>query len=210
LILSYYYTAAMNSVKASPDSNLIWSQTSNPSTGDNVACGVAVDVSGIYIVGHDSSPGNLEWRIEKRTLQLALAVTVTVSPTTIYSGGMSTIRVFVASEGTAISGATVSLTSSQGGAFSAVTDYSNGTYTATFTAPDITTQTTCNITATASKSGYTGGSGQTQVTVQPLILNIYVKDADGKPIVGATVVSTSQPSQWTRCFHRHSKRLLHN
>jgi len=128
---------------------------------------------------------------------LPLAVSVTASPTTIYSGGTSTIKVSVTSVGTAITGATVSLTSDKGGTFSAVADHANGTYTATFTAPDITTQTTCTITASASKSGYTSGSGQAQVTVQPLTLNIYVKDADGKPIAGATVVSTSQPSGQT-------------
>jgi len=50
------------------DGNLMWSQTSNPSTGEDIAFGVAVDSSGIYIVGCDSSPGNGEWRIEKRSL----------------------------------------------------------------------------------------------------------------------------------------------
>jgi len=53
------------------DGSLIWSQTSNPSAGTDVARGVAVDGSGVYIVGYDYSPGNNEWRIEKRDLGLA-------------------------------------------------------------------------------------------------------------------------------------------
>jgi len=130
-------------------------------------------------------------------LALPLTVTATASPVTIYSGGTSTITFSVMSGGTAITAATISLTSSQGGAFSAVTDNGNGTYTATFTAPDITAQITCTIGASFSKSGYTDGSGQTQVTVQPLVLNIIVKEAEGNPLAGATVVSTSQPSGQT-------------
>jgi len=48
------------------DGSLVWSETSNPSPGDDGAHGVALDASGVYIVGHDSSPGNSMWRIEKR------------------------------------------------------------------------------------------------------------------------------------------------
>jgi hypothetical protein len=50
------------------DGTIIWNQTSNPSKGDDWATGVAVDSSGIYVVGYDNSPGNDEWRIEKRNL----------------------------------------------------------------------------------------------------------------------------------------------
>ncbi len=46
---------------------LIWGQTSNPTTSDDSPNGVAVDSSGVYIVGYDSS-GDYEWRIEKRSL----------------------------------------------------------------------------------------------------------------------------------------------
>jgi hypothetical protein len=50
------------------DGTLLWTQTSNPSAGADFAYGVAVDASGIYVVGIDNSPGNNEWRIEKRSL----------------------------------------------------------------------------------------------------------------------------------------------
>jgi len=65
--------------------SLIWSQTSNPSSGDDVAYGVAVDGSGVYIVGYDRSPGNGEWRVEKRSLTTgSLIWSQTNNPSTSY------------------------------------------------------------------------------------------------------------------------------
>ena len=48
------------------DGSLIWSVTSNPSSGSDIARSVAVDSTGIYVVGYDQIPGNWQWRIEKR------------------------------------------------------------------------------------------------------------------------------------------------
>jgi len=42
--------------------------TNNPSTGSDVAYDIAIDSTAMYVVGHDSSPGNSQWRIEKRGL----------------------------------------------------------------------------------------------------------------------------------------------
>jgi len=162
-----------------------------PSVAASTPCMITASVSK---AGYTSGSGQGEVALEPL---LALAVTVTTSPATIYSGGESTITVSVASQGTVITGAAISLTSDKGGAFSMVTDRADGTYEATFTAPDITAETICTLATTASKSGYLSSSGQTDVMVQPLILNIYVKDTDGNPIAGATVSSTSQPSGQT-------------
>jgi len=126
-----------------------------------------------------------------------LAAVAKASPATVDSGGSSTIRATLTSGGTAVKGATVNLASSNGGAFSSVTDQGNGTYVATYTAQEVVTQTVCTITVSASKPGYIGGSGQTQVTVQPLVIKIYLKASDGSPIAGAAVSSTSQPSGQT-------------
>jgi hypothetical protein len=65
LALSFY---AINGVKAQASPRIEWTQVSNPSTGGDAAWGVAVDSSGIYVVGYDVSPGDPEWRIEKRSL----------------------------------------------------------------------------------------------------------------------------------------------
>jgi len=50
------------------DGSLMWNATSNPSSRDAEAKGVAVDASGVYAVGYDQSPDNYQWRIEKRGL----------------------------------------------------------------------------------------------------------------------------------------------
>jgi len=44
--------------------------TINPSTGFDMAWGIAIDSTAMYVVGYDESPGpgsgNYQWRIEKR------------------------------------------------------------------------------------------------------------------------------------------------
>ncbi len=65
-MLSYCTTSTVDARGAS--SEVIWSQVNNPSTGDDRATGVVVDSSGLYVVGSDDSPGNPQWRIEKRRL----------------------------------------------------------------------------------------------------------------------------------------------
>lgn len=50
------------------DGTLLWEQMSNPSTGFDQPSDLAVDSTGVYIVGFDNSPGNIQWRIEKRSL----------------------------------------------------------------------------------------------------------------------------------------------
>ncbi len=70
LTLTYFSFLNVNRVKATPtNGNIIWTQTNNPST-NNAASGVAVDGTGVYVVGYDLIPdlGNAEWRMEKRSL----------------------------------------------------------------------------------------------------------------------------------------------
>jgi preprotein translocase subunit Sss1 len=79
------------------DGSLIWSVTSNPSSGDDYAYSVAVDSTGIYVVGIDYSPGNYQWRIEKRSTSTgALIWSVTSNPS---SGGDYAYSVAVDSTG---------------------------------------------------------------------------------------------------------------
>jgi len=44
-----------------------WSQNNNISSGSDQALAITHDDSGLYIAGYDSSPGNRQWRIEKRS-----------------------------------------------------------------------------------------------------------------------------------------------
>jgi len=45
---------------------VIWAQTSNPSSKTDSPSSITVNADYVYIVGYDSSPGNEQWRIEKR------------------------------------------------------------------------------------------------------------------------------------------------
>src|SRR3972149_2719768 len=66
--------------------SLIWTQTSNPSVSHDMAWGVAVDGSGIYIVGEDDYlGGNFRWRIEKRSLSTGSVIwTKASNPSAFY------------------------------------------------------------------------------------------------------------------------------
>ncbi len=49
------------------DGSVVWTVTDNPSSSRDVVQGITSDDSSIYIVGHDSSPGDdRQWRIQKR------------------------------------------------------------------------------------------------------------------------------------------------
>ncbi len=50
------------------DGNLVGAYTSSPGTGGGFARAIAVDSMAMYVVGHDYTPGNSQWRIEKRSL----------------------------------------------------------------------------------------------------------------------------------------------
>jgi hypothetical protein len=123
----------------------------------------------------------------------AIVFIVTASPTTVYSGGTSTIKASLTNMGTLITGATIIITPAQG-SLSAINDLGDGTYTSTYTAPEVTTQVTSKLSATASKTGLVNSSAETEVTVKPLTLNITVRGSDGATLVNASLQSTAQPT----------------
>jgi len=95
----------------------------------------------------------------------SLSVQVSANPSSITTSQYSTITVTVTSGGSAVSGASVSLSCSPSGPSlnpSSGTTGSDGKFTATFSSSATGTFT---ITTAASKSGYNSGSGSTQVTV---------------------------------------------
>jgi len=98
---------------------------------------------------------------------LFLSVTITADPSQVQSSGTSTITVRVTDGTNAVSDASVSLSSNNGGSLSptsGITDV-NGHFTSTYTAPSVTTETTITISADATKTGYLDGQGQTQIAV---------------------------------------------
>ena len=98
-----------------------------------------------------------------------LHVQVTANPLTVVSGATSTVTVHVTCNANPMADAIVTVWSDGGGDFSAIeamTD-SNGDTTFVFTAPETTTQRNLNITATATKAGYTGGESQARIIVNP-------------------------------------------
>lgn len=142
-----------------------------------------------------------------------LAVSVTITPDSIISAKQANVLTQVTYPGEApVTGATVTLTSSNGGTFTTVTELGNGLYNSTFNAPTFVTQTVINITATASKTNFAlPNTRVAQITVLPLpSLDVAVtptpttvsagKQANvvahvayqgGNPVTGATVTFTS-------------------
>ncbi|TET19754.1 PKD domain-containing protein [Candidatus Bathyarchaeota archaeon] len=98
-----------------------------------------------------------------------LNVQITANPVAVESRTSSTITVGVTYNANPVADAEVTILSDGGGDFSVtsqVTD-SNGNAAFTFTAPQTTTQLNVNIKATATKSGYTDGESQREITITP-------------------------------------------
>ena len=55
---------------------LLCYQLGNPTAGDDRANAMAADASGIYVAGHDLTPGNAEWRTEKWNADCAVPLPV--------------------------------------------------------------------------------------------------------------------------------------
>jgi len=104
------------------------------------------------------------------TLSIAprtLTVSVDASPLTIDSQGSCAIIVHVASNGEPIGNTTVTMSSDLNGVFSnasGLTD-ANGDFRVTFTAPETGDTISGSVNASASKSGYVDGEGQSSITV---------------------------------------------
>ena len=69
--MSFLHYVGLHPVSAPAPPNQgvpIWTRTENPSSTLDQPARVAVDGTGSYVIGYDYSPGNAEWRIEKRSL----------------------------------------------------------------------------------------------------------------------------------------------
>jgi hypothetical protein len=97
-----------------------------------------------------------------------LVVSVGSNVTQVESGGTTTLSVTVTENTQPISNASVVVNSTQGSVVpSSGKSNTSGKFAATFNAPVVTTQTVVIVTANASKTGYSPGSGQVYITVNP-------------------------------------------
>ncbi|UCE16026.1 MAG: right-handed parallel beta-helix repeat-containing protein [Candidatus Bathyarchaeota archaeon] len=103
-------------------------------------------------------------------------VQVTSDHTTVVSETTLNVTVHVTSIGQPAADVFITVSSDGGGNFSATTGTtdSNGDVAFVFTAPQATTQLNITITATATKTGYIEGQGQTKLTIEPKILVVQV------------------------------------
>ena len=122
-----------------------------------------------------------------------LSVTVSETPDPVVSGATSLVTVHVTSGSVAVNGASVTV-SANGGSLSPLsgTTDANGDFKPTYTAPTVTTQTLYSISATATKAGYTSGTGTDQITVNPPIpvLSVTVSETPDPVVSGATSLVT--------------------
>ena len=158
--ISVSLSAGTHSIRANAPPGWIfhqWYDSPNAKVSDRYSPSTTLTVSGNGAIGFDF--------IQQQATTPSLSVQVSANPNSITTSQTSTIIVTVTSEGSAISGASVSLSCSPSGPSlnpSSGTTGSDGKFTATFSS---STAGTFTITATASKSGYNSGSGSTQVTV---------------------------------------------
>jgi hypothetical protein len=130
-----------------------------------------------------------------------LKTTVTAEKENLLNGNKTDVTAYITVGGTPITGATVKLTSNNGGTFSTTKAKGEGYYTATFTAPSFANSTNCTITASASKTGYFSSQGNTKITVGPTftgsrngVIQFCIKDEDGKALSGTVVSTIVQPN----------------
>lgn len=156
-----HYLYALNATNG----NRIWRY----STGAPIVSSPAVADGRVFFGSLDNSVYALGPIVPK------LQVSVSASPSSLRSGGISTLTTTVSNATTPVSGATLTFTSSGGGSFTQPVMTSPGVYVSNFTAASVTSSTTTLITVTASKAGFLDGSGQTSVTLNPLpTLNVVV------------------------------------
>jgi thiol-disulfide isomerase/thioredoxin len=102
-----------------------------------------------------------------------LTADLTASPTTVPSGYNTTVTVTVTNSSThaALSGASVTMTSSSGGSFAppAGITAADGTFTSVFTVPTVTAAETVLVSAQVSQPGYTAGSGAISIAINPVV-----------------------------------------
>ncbi|HKZ93842.1 MAG TPA: NosD domain-containing protein [Candidatus Bathyarchaeia archaeon] len=116
-------------------------------------------------IGYWAGSDQVKLSVSPRTL----SVEVTANPTTVDSRDNASMTVHVASDGMPVANATVTVLSDVTGEFSSTTGLTdaNGDFLTAFTTPETATLIDITISASATKSGYVDGQGQTSLAVNP-------------------------------------------
>jgi hypothetical protein len=126
-----------------------------------------------------------------------LASAVSASVTAMPAENISTLTLHVTNgtSSAAVSGASVTLSSSAGGSFSPASGVtgSDGTFVSNFTAPMVTSTESILITAQVSASGYIPGSAQVSIEVTPLVAPSVPTSLQVTPTVGPVTLTWSPP-----------------
>ena len=102
-----------------------------------------------------------------------LDTALTAASETLESGQDTQVTIHVSSNGNPVTGANVDLTVTEGSLNPVTgTTNTNGDFTVTYTAPQVTSQTTMALTATTSNTGYNNGSGSITITINPVNTNL--------------------------------------
>ena len=124
-----------------------------------------------------------------------LQITLTATPSNITNAYTTSITAYITANGAAVTGATLSFASNNGGSFGTITEQENGYYNVSFTAPSFSTTISCTITASGSKTGYLSSQGSTQITVSPgsapTISPTPIPTASSTPTPTSTVTSAT-------------------
>ncbi|HET7404933.1 MAG TPA: PQQ-binding-like beta-propeller repeat protein [Candidatus Bathyarchaeia archaeon] len=93
---------------------------------------------------------------------------ISSNSTTLQSGQVAALSIKVTNGTFPITGASVTLSSSQGGTFSSIVDLGSGNYAANYTAPTVGSRVGTTIQVTSSYSGYLSATNQTVIALNPL------------------------------------------
>lgn len=121
----------------------------------------------IRVTATCSLGGNFTETLEVPPGPTPLEVDLESSASSVQSSQTLTITVAVESADEPIEEAMIKLSDDGGGTFSDVEDKGDGTYEATYTAPEVVSDTTVTITAKASKASYIDGDEDIEITVTP-------------------------------------------
>jgi len=115
----------------------------------------------------ESAPSNPDLMVTIVASPLPIHVTVRCEPSSVTSGERSMLNITVMSEGAGVAGASITLSCSDGGSMSSVTDLGGGYYSAVYISPNVNQQTNCSVTVSVEKTGFVSNATSVIIMVNP-------------------------------------------